>query len=152
MASAFKRQRNTCAFVIAALVLPAALPAAEGDDTLRYYLSKSSLVVSGDIIDGPRIVSTETSVNRYSFRLKVTKIIKGGIHENALKDGLPVGTIHPETNKAESLAFVKKGERVIVFLRERQDKLGGWEGADPWFGVQQYNEIMEDALERLYAE
>lgn len=135
------------------LIVPsAALFADDGDDTLRYYLSKSSLVVSGEITEGPRMTFMDASVIRYSFRLKITKIMKGSVKENELKDGLGVSAIHPEIDKRERLAFVKKGERVILFLREREDKFGGWEGVDPWFGVQQHNELMEDALERLHAE
>lgn len=143
--------RSACAVVVFVLLARSSL-ADDGEDTLRSYLSKSSLVVSGEIIAGPDVSTTEQWVNRYSMRVKVAKVIKGGINDKELKDGLDLTVIRFEKKVSERLAFLKKDGRVILFLRERDDNVRGWRSVDPWFGVQQYNEIMEDELERLFSE
>jgi len=40
---------------------------------------------------------------------------------------------------------------VILFLRERKGD-PRYETVDPWFGVQQFNSVMEAALDEAYAE
>ena len=55
--------------------------------------------------------------------------------------------------ESEPPEFLKKGQRVILFLREGgQTKYDFWREADPWFGVQPYSEALERDLQRLARE
>lgn len=121
-----------------------------GDGTLRYYLSKSTLVVSGEILDGPQGGSFDAGVSRYSLQLKVREVIYG----DAEDEELAVIVERIERNAREHLSFFKKGNPVILFLREKKTDQGlrHWRGADPWFAVQQYNEGMVVMLKRLVKE
>ncbi|HUY88686.1 MAG TPA: hypothetical protein VMV10_08125 [Pirellulales bacterium] len=147
---------------IVVLCLPmAAARAEDGDDTLKYYLSRSSLVVSGELTSHPVAMGFEIGESQYSFKVKVAKVLKG----NAPADlsarlarielrrdapaGLSFGLAHPELRRDDRLAWLKKGTHVIVFLRERDDVLGALRGADPWFAVQPASDTMERSLARL---
>lgn len=121
-----------------------------GDDTLRYYLSKSTVVVSGEVFDGPQGASFDAGVSRYSFKLKVKEVLYGIM----LDPEFTVVTERMERDATEHQPFFKKGKLVILFLRLKKNDRGLvlWREADPWFGVQQYNEGMALSLKRLAKE
>lgn len=118
--------------------------AESGKETLRYYKSKASLVVSGEItkISSPTYADSRA---RRKLRVEVTRIMRGGLQG----DEIEVSVVRFEKDETEALAFLKEGKRVILFLRERGD---GYETVDPWFGVQQYNPVMEEEIDLAYAD
>lgn len=118
--------------------------AESGKETLRYYKSKASLVVSGEIAKISPTTYSEDSTCTRSLRVKVTKIMRGGVQG----DEITARVVRFEKDETEAPAFLKEGKRVILFLRERGD---GYETVDPWFGVQQYNSVMEEEIDSTYA-
>ncbi|HUY91209.1 MAG TPA: hypothetical protein VMV10_20895 [Pirellulales bacterium] len=134
---------------IVVLCLPmAAARADDGDDTLRYYLSKSSLVVSGKIVEGPR-ARILSGVIYVSLKLKVTKVIKGEADGDIL-----VGLTRYRSKDEPLPEVMKKPGSVILFLNKGKlnPEIGGWVGADPWFAIQPYNSVLERSLARVHAE
>jgi len=133
------------------LVLPATLPGAERDDALRYYLSKSPLVVSGEIVAADIGLSKRGgSQAPYGISLKINRVLKGKVRDKE------IGFVfqHFERDSTERLEFLKKNGRVIVFLRRAIKARGegsGWLGVDPWFAVQPASELLERSLARLVA-
>lgn len=133
-----------------------------GEDTRRFYLSKSSLVVSGEIVGLLPSMSSGLGVVGYGIGLKVAKVLKGELPKERPKAFLPskkpedkdVFWVSLAQADTRPLPFVKKGQPVILFLREgiSEDKKKVWQEADPWFAVQRGNLIMEELLERVVKE
>lgn len=121
----------------------------EGDDTLRYYLSKSSLVVVGDIIEGPRGRMTAPGVIYFGLKLKVTKVIKGEAEGDIL-----VGLTRYQSTRTKLPEVLTTAGSVILFLNKSKanPKVDSWVGADPWFSIQQYDPVMERLLVRVASE
>ena len=119
--------------------------AENGKETLRYYKSKAPLVVSGEIAKISPATYSEDSTCTRSLRVKVTKIMRGGVQG----DEITARIVRFEKDETEAPAFLKTGKRVILFLHEQGD---GYQTVDPWFGVQQYNSVMEEEIDSAYAE
>jgi hypothetical protein len=64
----------------------------EDDDTLRFYLSKSSIVISGEITSSVSQMQLE-HMTYYSFDLKVVEVAKGKLPE--------AKSIHVTINRTE---------------------------------------------------
>lgn len=141
-----------------------------GDDALRYFASKSTLIVVGQILEGPGGGTSEAGVANYSMGVHVTAVLKGQLPKpsprqselpglDAIKpkqrreDLLCVGIERYELSPTDRLPYFRNGAAVILFLRE-EERLGvkTWREADPWFAVQPYNQVMERSLERLAQE
>lgn len=156
-----------CVVVFVVGVLPTAANAEEGDDTLEYYLLKSSLVVSGELATHPFAAGSALGAGHYSFKMKVAKVLKGALPAELPGDISPpgrevanrpkgelapefsVGITHPEVKGEDRLKWLKKGNRVTLFLRERDDVLGRFTGADPWFAIQPASDKMVKSLVRV---
>lgn len=137
------------AFLIV-VVLCAPAIADDDDDTLRFYLSKSALVVSGEIVDEPRGSISETGVVNYSFKLKVSKLLKGKIANGELNIELS----HFGLGGPESPLCLKKDAKVILFLKRgwNRPEYHSWRSADGWFGIQQFNTVLEHSLLQIAEE
>lgn len=134
---------------LAAGLLAGSCLADEGDDTLRFLLSKSELVVAGEITNNTLTVSDELVVASRSHKIKVSSLLKGETAGDELKTHL----IRFEARRGDELPCLKKGGKVILFLRKaRQGEPQVWITADMWFGVQPYNSVMEQSLKRLAEE
>lgn len=154
------------------VALSCAPVAAEDDEELRRYLSKSPLVITGEIAAEPNQTIHWGEVSDL-FQVKDIKVIKGEMPEPPPKTDpkkLPpdlAGILMRLPTKESKIVFgvvvwrienerpefLKKGQRVILFLREGgQTKYDFWREADPWFGVQPYSETLERDLERLAQE
>lgn len=137
-----------------ALVLGLVVNAAadEGDDTLRMYLSKSDIVVAGELLSEPKGRASEAGVVHLSFRFRVTDVLKG----KAVDDrDILVAIARYELMSGDDLPWVRKGAKATLFLRKRSTKKGtGPElsGADMWFGIQPANWTMQKSLKRLAGE
>ena len=142
------------AFLVTVLGLGTSLHAEDGDDTLRYYRSRSRLVVSGEI-GGLHGGVMQGSLAHYGCTLKVTRVLRGSVGEKEIRFGFQ-RFVHPlKQSMDEYPEHLKDGGRVIVFLRRAVEAHGeghGWMGVDPWFAVQPASEAMEKALSRLMAD
>jgi hypothetical protein len=150
--------RSSFLLALAAVAIHPVIAAAQ-DDTLAYYLSKSSYAVAGVIVEGPAKVKKESwfhgqSVMVYAYRVKITDVFqKDGPIEAYLdeKGSLPVYLVPCAQEGDEQSAPLKKGERCILFLNHRYHfpgEAGSFAASDPWFGVQRYNSKMAELLKK----
>ena len=133
---------------IAMLLLPCMVTAWEGDDTLRYYMSKSDLVVAGRIVSEPIDLVHETGVTHSSFRFKVEEVLFG-TRPDLQDDSFQVVILTVNTAGDGRPELLKKDSRCLLFLK---NILNAWHGADRWFQVQPYNSLMIQSIKRLTAE
>ncbi|HEV3255428.1 MAG TPA: hypothetical protein VG013_00985 [Gemmataceae bacterium] len=128
------------------LVFAASAAADGGDDTLRFFLSKSDLVVVGTVTSDPAGVEKEAGVVNYHCRVAVSEVLKGKV---STKGELAVNIIRFESAEEDKLPYLKKGAKCILFLKSADPKTSSWETADVWFGVQQFSPWMARSLKRL---
>jgi hypothetical protein len=128
------------------LVLAASAAADGGDDTLRFFLSKSDLVVVGKLTSEPAGVEKEAGVVNYRCQVAVSEVLKG---KAATKGELTVNIIRFESAAEDKLPWFKKGATCILFLKSADPKTPAWETADVWFGVQPSSPWMARSLKRL---
>jgi endonuclease YncB( thermonuclease family) len=129
-----------------------------GDDTLRYYLTKSDFVVMGEIVSEPFGISTELGVIHYSCDFKVSQVARGlnrGDKADEIKSDtqIKVNIIRFEKDEADKCPEIKKGGKCILFLKKAdQGNFPTWQTADFWFGVQRASPWMMRSLVRLAGE
>jgi hypothetical protein len=127
---------------------PVAAWADENDDTLKFFLSKSELVVSGVITTEPNGISDESGVLEYICEYQVQDLLKG---DAALKGKvITVSILRFETGAKDKHPLLKKNQECILFLKSSSPNM--WKTADYWFGVQQQSPWMLKSLQRLAAE
>jgi len=119
----------------------------ESDDTLRYYLSKSELVVVGTITNEPLVVFDSEYVPNYICKFNVSTVLKGD--EALARTIIPVTIVRFEKTKEDKNPLVKRGGKCILFLRKSVGENSGWETADFWFGIQDPFPWLADALSRV---
>lgn len=119
----------------------------EGDDTLKYYLSKSGCVVLGTILSEPTGTVDESGVVNYYCDVNVVDVCKGTA---SLKDKtVYVNIIRFEMGLKDHNPLIKKDSVCILFLKKNPDNLPVWVTADFWFGVQYPSPLMVISLKRL---
>jgi hypothetical protein len=128
------------------VVFTASAAADGGDDTLRFFLSRSDLVVVGTLTSDPVGVEKEAGVVNYHCQVAVSEVLKGKVSS---KDELTVTIIRFESAEEDKLPWLKKGARCILFLKSADPKTPSWETADVWFGVQPSSPWMARSLKRL---
>jgi hypothetical protein len=133
------------------LLAAGATRAADGDDTLRYYLSHADLVVLGEFTSEPEWAIREEGVVNYGADFKIARLIKG----KELDARKPGGTIRANvvrlgSDPEDRPPGLKKGGKCILFIKcnDRQ-KPPSYITADVWFGVQPPLPEMADRLARL---
>ena len=150
--------RNSFLLALAAVAIHPVIVAAQ-DDTLGYYLSKSSYAVAGVIVEEPARVkkgswSRGQSVMVYAYRVKITDVFQ---HNGPIaaylddKGSLPVYFVPCAQDGDEQSGQLKKGEKCIFFLNHAYHFPGeppSFATSDPWFGVQRYNSKMADLLKK----
>jgi len=138
-------------FACATFLAPAATRADSSDDTLKFYLKKSDLVVLGTIKSDLIGVSEEVGVLNYVCEFKVAEVLKGDpelksktIHVNIMRFELDPKDKHP---------LIRKDADCILFLKqEGEGTIPNWITTDFWFGIQQPSPSMAKSLKRLAAE
>ena len=138
-------------FFVATLMLQAIAKADNSDDTLKFYLSKSDLVVLGNIISIPVAFMSESGVPNYNCKFKVADIIKG---DNSLKGKIiEVCILRFEIHKKDHHPLIKKDAECILFLKKTsQGTVPAWVTSDFWFSVQYPSPWMVRSLKRLSKE
>jgi len=124
------------------VVLPVTVLAEHGDQTILYYMSHSTLVVSGTMPSQPVGKTGEAGVVRYSFDIQITEVLHG---HRPKEDTIRVQMTRVEMGTEDALPFLKKGAKCILFLT-----VYATTGVtDPWFGVQPYNSHMANRIKEL---
>jgi hypothetical protein len=131
-----------------AFVLSAGAYADSGDDTLRFFLSKSDLVVVVTITSDPQAIPKEAGAVHYNCNATVAEVLKGAGEARA-KEELSTSIIRLEREAEDKSPYLKKGARCILFLKSAGAKVPYWESADVWFGVCRYSPGMARSLKRL---
>ena len=117
-----------------------------GVDTLRFYLSKSDLVVLGEITSEPMGFVTELGFMNYVCDFRIEETLKGPKPSTETIDVSIVIFGAPEDRPPG----LKKGGRCILFLKEiNRGSVHFWQTADVWFGFQRPNSSMASSLKRL---
>jgi hypothetical protein len=138
--------RELVRILIAALSFAPQVLADTSDDTLRFFLSKSELVLVGTIAAEPIGEISEAGVVNYACSLVVSETLAGV----ALKEQtISLRVLRFETQPEDRLPYLKKGAKVVVFLKARENAYPVWQTADFWFGVQPYSSKMASSLKTL---
>jgi hypothetical protein len=122
----------------------------DGDDTLRAWLTKSELVVAGQIVSEPIGITHETGVPNYLCDFKVADVLKG----DATLAGttIAVNIVRFELAEKDKSPLVKKDAECILFLKNVSPDKPVWRTADMWFGLQPASPWLARSLKRLDAE
>ncbi len=119
----------------------------EGDDTLKYFLSKSDCVASGTIISEPIGVVYEAGVVEYICDFKVTEVLKGDAMTNGVTARVVI--VRFEQDASDRHPLIKKGGDCILYLKTASGSIPKLRTADFWFGVQYPNSSLMRSLKRL---
>jgi hypothetical protein len=120
-----------------------------GDDTLRFYLGKSALVVLGEFTSEPFGYSAELGAAHWSADFRIDEVLKGA---RPAKETVGVDIVRSywgsirEKNDRDRPAELKLGGKCILFLNAHGST------ADVWFGVQPPFPSMIRSLRRLVSE
>jgi hypothetical protein len=121
----------------------------DSDDTLRFFFTKSKLITVGEIVSiGPSEIAcgeSDSMVVR-GFDVKITEVLRG---DRPAKEPLSVEIVrfHDEWSSE-----VKKGDKVVLFLRPMRDNRrpneppSPWISADKWFGMRPYSASLVNRL------
>lgn len=129
------------------LLLCVAVRADDGDDTLRGWLAKSELVVSGTITNEPVAIQFDSGFARYSCDFKVEDVLKG---EVALAgQTIQVTITRSELDTPDRMVPIQKDHRCILFLKKAAADKPAWQTVDMWFGLQPTDPARQRSLKRL---
>jgi hypothetical protein len=131
--------------------LPERAAADDGDGTLRGWLAGADVVLDATVeaLDGPHFL--EAGVANYPATLRVHAWIKGTAPE--ARDPLRVTVVRFEGNAADALPHLKKGARVVLFLRaQKPGNAPALVTADMWSGVQPHGPWLVRRLTALQRE
>ncbi|MEI9896475.1 MAG: YfbK domain-containing protein [Chthoniobacter sp.] len=143
--SSMKRALFLICMVVFGLISPAR--ADGGDDTLKFYLSKSDIVVLGTIVSEPIGIVDEVGVVNYVCDFKVSETLKGDV---PAKDAVTrVTIVRFERDATDRHPLIKKGGECILFLKKTAGATPALQTADFWFGVQYPSNWMGSAVKRL---
>ena len=133
--------------VACAVLSPSLACADDSDDTLKFYLSKSDVVLQGTILNRPAAVIDELGVSNYYCEFKVSDVLKGDPKLNGTTVKLNI--IRFETDKKDHHPLIEKDAESILFLKQSKDNVPRLETADFWFGVQYPSPWLAKSLKRL---
>jgi len=140
---------KTIAILATAVVLSFGVcHADDSDDTLRLFLSKSDLVVSGTISSEPWGLISGDGVPTYICEFNVSDVCKG---DADLKDKtIKVNIRRFEMDKNDRHPLIKKNAECILFLKKGpKGNTPVWTTSDFWFGIQHPIPWMVKSLKRL---
>ena len=120
-------------------------------DTLRYYLSKSELVLFGTIVNEPVGLIDEEGVVNYITDFMVKEVLKG---ETIISgDTLKVNIIRHELSPEDRLPLIRQHSDCILFLNKaRKGDIPEWLTSDFWFAVQYPSLSLATSLKQLNQE
>lgn len=136
-------QRFFLIFLLSASVRP--LIAADADDTIAGYVSKSNDCVLAVIADEPKRTATDGGAVEYQCMVRVTESLVVGSLSDGEKKRVTIARL--EENEQDRPVFLRKGGDVILFLNRTQN--GDYVTADRWFGVQRHTKALAKAVRRV---
>ncbi len=135
---------NLAFAILASIVI---LQGDDSRDTIEYMKEKAEAVIVAEVVSdcysmGSAPLTDELFPRRFYFDAKILGVLKGPLSSgNVIQI-----TAHRIEQKNDPL-FVKKGEKVILFLKSPEGgEPGRWPTADAWFGVSHYSPGLEAAL------
>ena len=140
-------------YALAMMLLPALVSADASDDTLRFYLARSELVVLGTIMSRPGGYIDEKGSPvciHYACKVKIQEVLKGD--QNLKGETISVDIPQFETGGIGANPLIAKDSECILFLKKRENAQPEWETADFWFGIQYPSPTMIESLKRLAKE
>lgn len=129
------------------LFLTASVFAYGSEGTLRYFLSKSDLVILGEITSEPTRTSEEVGVVYYYCDFQIADVLSAW---KPTEESIHVNIIRFELDESDRIPDLTIGCKCILFLKN----VGGiekpeWETSDVWFGFQRPSPSMAETLKRL---
>jgi hypothetical protein len=142
-----------------ALVLPSLIVANDLQETLRFYLAKSDVVVLGEFTSEPIRKGASKFGTDYQADFKIAQLLKwdapgdtragATIKVHIVRTVLYADDFEPE----DQLPELKKGGKCILFLECRDPQpTPSYITADVWFGVQRSSPWMAKSLARIATE
>jgi hypothetical protein len=119
--------------------------AASGDDTLRYFIRNSDIIVCGTIVSEVIGKQDEVGVKIYQLTVEISEIIHG---TSPGKVQFSFNVTRFELRPGDELPYMKKGSKCIFCLK----KDPYWHEADMWFCAQPYNSHMASRIKELAKE
>jgi hypothetical protein len=142
-----------------ALVLPSLVVAGDLEETLRFYLSKSDVVLLGEFTSEPSRKGASKFGTHYQADFKIAQLLKwdapGETKVGAtIKVHIVRAVLHEDDFEPEDqLPELKKGGKCILFLECHDLKpTPSYITADIWFGVQRPSPWMAKSLARIATE
>jgi hypothetical protein len=133
-----------------ALVLPGFVLAVDTEETLRYYLAKSDLVVVGEFTSEPVVKEAIFETRHHEADFKIAQVIKWDAPKTRVGETIKVGIL---LEGEERLPEMKKGGKCMLFLECHALKpKPAYITADNWFGVQRPNPRLASALAQVIKE
>jgi len=119
----------------------------DSDDTLKFYLAKSDVVVLGTIASQPLGLVWELGVVHYCCSFDVSDVLKGDVKLKGKT--IRVNIMRFEMDENDRSPLVAKGKECILFLKYARGSFAKFRTADFWFGLQQPSPWMAKSLTRL---
>jgi hypothetical protein len=136
---------------VLALLLPGLVVASDTEETLRYYLTKSDVIVIGEFATEPVGKEPNEEFRYYQADFKITEIVKWDAPVEP-RVGMTV-KVHLLVPAGEQRPELKKGGACMLFLGCREvQPTPSFITADLWFGVQRPSPGLAKALSRSVAE
>lgn len=147
----FKMRRLTSLLAPIFLFSVASTKGDGGDETLKFFLSKSDLVVMGKFTAEPDGHTTHPGVLQYLCEFQIQDVLKGntGLKNQAIKLVL---TCFEVTSEDKHPLVNKDGECILFLNQAPPQNKPPWRSADFWFGVQPPSPTMAASLKRLAVE
>ena len=117
------------------------------DDTLKFYLSRSDVVIQGTILNHPVGVIDRDGVPNFYCEFKAADVLKGDAKLKGTT--IRVNIVRFERDEKDHHPLIKKGAECILFLKRTKDNIPKLETADVWFGVQHPFPWLVESLKRL---
>lgn len=122
----------------------------DGNNTLRYLLSKSSLIVSGELLTDRKGWHTSYLTWYGTMDVKILDVLAGAPGLRPINDRITVDFAQPSYTIEAEPQF-PKGSKCLLFLKQQPDGKG-WSEADRWIGIQPYSGSMATCLRRMWWE
>lgn len=122
----------------------------DGDDALRYLLSKSSLIVSGELLTDRKGYIFSNLHMHGTMDVKVLDVLAGAPGLRPTSNQIKVDFVRPLYTIEAEPKFLK-GSKCFLFLKQSSDGKD-WSEADMWIGILPYSGSMATSLRRMWWE
>jgi hypothetical protein len=117
------------------------------EDTLRYYLSKSELSVTAEIVSDPVTQSSADGVSSTVFQAKVIAVLIGDA--TLVETIVEVRMDWRGTDEDKPSNLERTGKCILFLAKSKKESKEIWQTVDTWFGFQSMSRAMAAELSRL---